>query len=107
LLQPAVVRGWLQDGDSIDTTNRNRQLPALRSSVGQLKAEVVAARLRDINPALRLTVKQVGLRQHTAAAAAAACGVTCFYSAACMRLLSARWRRGWALLSVQHDMQPS
>jgi tRNA A37 threonylcarbamoyladenosine dehydratase len=61
LLQPAVVCCWLQDGDSIDTTNRNRQLPALRSSVGQLKAEVVAARLRDINPALRLTVKQVRL----------------------------------------------
>uniref|UniRef100_A0A383W5L4 THIF-type NAD/FAD binding fold domain-containing protein n=1 Tax=Tetradesmus obliquus TaxID=3088 RepID=A0A383W5L4_TETOB len=58
----------LQDGDSVDTTNRNRQLPALRSSVGQLKAAVVAARLRDINPDLRLTVKQQFLDPLAAAA---------------------------------------
>jgi tRNA A37 threonylcarbamoyladenosine dehydratase len=58
----------LQDGDSVDTTNRNRQLPALRSSVGQRKAEVVAARLRDINPQLRLTVKQEFLDPLAAAA---------------------------------------
>jgi tRNA A37 threonylcarbamoyladenosine dehydratase len=58
----------LQDGDSVDTTNRNRQLPALRSSIGQLKAEAVAARLSDINPALRLTVKQEFLDPLAAAA---------------------------------------
>jgi hypothetical protein len=49
----------LVDGDTVDTTNRNRQLPALRSTVGDLKTEVVAARLRDINPQLQLTLQQV------------------------------------------------
>jgi tRNA A37 threonylcarbamoyladenosine dehydratase len=48
------------DGDTVDTTNRNRQLPALRSTVGKLKAQVVAQRLTDINPGLKLTVHQVG-----------------------------------------------
>jgi tRNA A37 threonylcarbamoyladenosine dehydratase len=47
------------DGDSVDTTNRNRQLPALRSTVGLLKTQVVAQRLADINPDLQLTVHQV------------------------------------------------
>lgn len=50
----------LVDGDSVDTTNRNRQLPALTSTVGRLKTEVVAQRLMDINPHLQLTVHQVG-----------------------------------------------
>lgn len=43
------------DGDEVDITNVNRQLPALRSTVGQPKVEVVATRLLDINPQLQLT----------------------------------------------------
>lgn len=43
------------DGDIIDTTNRNRQLPALHSTIGQSKAAVMATRLLDINPELELT----------------------------------------------------
>ena len=42
------------DSDSISLSNLNRQLEALHSTLGQPKAEAVAARLRDINPALRL-----------------------------------------------------
>ncbi len=38
------------DNDTVNTTNINRQLCALESTVGRLKAEVVAERLRDINP---------------------------------------------------------
>lgn len=38
------------DGDCIDPTNRNRQLPALSSTEGKSKVELMAARLRDINP---------------------------------------------------------
>jgi tRNA A37 threonylcarbamoyladenosine dehydratase len=44
------------DGDAVDPTNKNRQLVALDSTVGQNKAEVMAARLLDINPQLKLTV---------------------------------------------------
>lgn len=44
------------DGDTVDTTNRNRQLPALQSTIGKPKAEVMAERMLDINPELKLTV---------------------------------------------------
>jgi tRNA A37 threonylcarbamoyladenosine dehydratase len=43
------------DGDVVDITNINRQLPALHSTVGQAKIKIVADRLMDINPALKLT----------------------------------------------------
>lgn len=43
------------DGDTVDTTNINRQLPALHSTVGLNKADVMAARLLDINPKIKLT----------------------------------------------------
>lgn len=44
------------DGDDIDETNINRQLPALQSTKGKMKADVVAERLLDINPNLKLKV---------------------------------------------------
>jgi tRNA A37 threonylcarbamoyladenosine dehydratase len=44
------------DGDEVDITNKNRQLPALTSSIGKPKVEVMAERLMDINPNLKLTV---------------------------------------------------
>ena len=42
------------DGDTVDITNVNRQLPALHSTVGMPKVEVVGDRLMDINPDLNL-----------------------------------------------------
>lgn len=42
------------DGDTVDITNINRQLPALNSTIGKNKADVVAERLLDINPNLNL-----------------------------------------------------
>ena len=44
------------DGDIINASNRNRQLPALVSSQGKYKAEAMGERLLDINPDLKLTV---------------------------------------------------
>jgi tRNA A37 threonylcarbamoyladenosine dehydratase len=44
------------DGDAVEASNRNRQLPALVSTQGQSKAQLMAARIRDINPDVRLTV---------------------------------------------------
>ena len=38
------------DHDRIEASNINRQLGALSSTVGQLKTEVLGARLKDINP---------------------------------------------------------
>jgi tRNA threonylcarbamoyladenosine dehydratase len=50
------------DGDSIHITNKNRQLPALTSSLGQPKAEYMGNRLLDINPDLKLHVIQEYIR---------------------------------------------
>jgi len=46
------------DGDVVDITNINRQLPALHSTVGKTKIDVVGDRLMDINPELILTTVQ-------------------------------------------------
>jgi tRNA A37 threonylcarbamoyladenosine dehydratase len=47
------------DGDVVDPTNRNRQLPALATTHGQPKVEIMAERLLAINPELKLhPVKQ-------------------------------------------------
>lgn len=50
-----VGRITLVDFDDICLTNVNRQLHALTSTVGQAKVEVMAARLRDINPSAEIT----------------------------------------------------
>lgn len=44
------------DGDVVDPTNRNRQLPALATNHGTLKADIMAQRLTEINPDLKLHV---------------------------------------------------
>ena len=49
----------LVDADVVDVTNVNRQMPALASTVGQPKCDVVAGRLRAINPTVQLDVKQL------------------------------------------------
>ena len=46
------------DGDNIHPTNRNRQLPALKSTEGLAKAEVMGMRILDINPDIKLTIIQ-------------------------------------------------
>lgn len=46
------------DGDRIEASNRNRQLPALVTTEGCHKAEVMGERLLAINPDLTLQVKQ-------------------------------------------------
>lgn len=50
-----VGRMTIVDGDYVDITNINRQLPALHSTIGMPKVEVVSKRLMDINPELQLT----------------------------------------------------
>ncbi len=44
----------LVDGDCVDISNKNRQLVALDSTIGNLKTEVMGKRLMDINPAIKL-----------------------------------------------------
>lgn len=59
-----VGRMTIVDGDDVHASNRNRQLPALTSTEGMSKAEVMASRLRDINPALVLEVIPEYIRDH-------------------------------------------
>ena len=58
LARAGVGNMTIVDGDVVDITNINRQLPALHSTVGQPKVTVVGDRLMDINPALNLTREQ-------------------------------------------------
>ena len=51
-----VGKMTIADADAVNTTNINRQLVALHSTVGRQKADVLAERLRDINPDIELTV---------------------------------------------------
>jgi tRNA threonylcarbamoyladenosine dehydratase len=46
------------DGDTLHPSNKNRQLAALESTMGKPKAEVMGARLKDINPKLKLHIVQ-------------------------------------------------
>ena len=48
----------LVDHDTVAESNINRQLCALSSTVGMPKAQVVAKRLRDINPELEVSVRE-------------------------------------------------
>ena len=54
LARAGVGRLVLIDGDVVDDPNRNRQLGALCSTIGQPKAAVLAARVRDIHPSCRV-----------------------------------------------------
>ena len=56
LCRAGVGNMVILDSDTVSVTNRNRQLIALESTIGKLKTDVVAQRLRDINPAINLTV---------------------------------------------------
>jgi tRNA A37 threonylcarbamoyladenosine dehydratase len=56
----------LVDFDDICLTNINRQIHALSSTVGQPKVEVMAARLRDINPAAEIVPVKAFFSQDTA-----------------------------------------
>lgn len=58
LARAGVGNITIVDGDVVDITNINRQLPALHSTVGMTKIDVVGDRLMDINPELNLTKVQ-------------------------------------------------
>ena len=54
ICRAGVGKMTIVDGDKITESNINRQLPALNSSIGRYKTEVIAERLLDINPVLEL-----------------------------------------------------
>lgn len=56
LCRAGIGNMTIVDGDVVEETNRNRQLPALKSTTGLPKAEIMAKRFIDINPDIKLTV---------------------------------------------------
>lgn len=55
LVRAGIGNLTIVDGDKSHPSNRNRQLPALISTNGRLKTEIMSERLLDINPMLNLT----------------------------------------------------
>lgn len=58
LVRSGVGEFLLVDFDKIAESNVNRQLPATSKTIGEVKAQVLAARMREINPAVKLTVRE-------------------------------------------------
>lgn len=68
LARAGVGRLLLVDADTVAPSNLNRQLVALRSTLGKPKAEVMAARIRDIRPETEVEARQVFFSAENAAA---------------------------------------
>ena len=56
ICRSGIGKMTIVDGDVVDPTNRNRQLPALSTNIGVSKAEIMRDRLLAINPELKLHV---------------------------------------------------
>lgn len=56
LCRAGIGKLSIVDGDTVHTSNRNRQLPALKSTEGKEKSAIMRNRLLDINPELDLIV---------------------------------------------------
>lgn len=55
IVRSGVGRMTIADADSVSLSNINRQLVALHSTIGRAKCDILAERLKDINPELQLT----------------------------------------------------
>ncbi len=62
LVRAGIGELTIADSDQVSLSNINRQLPALHSTIGMNKTEVIANRLKDINPDLRLNIVNTYLK---------------------------------------------
>lgn len=67
LCRAGIGEMTIVDADAVSTTNLNRQLPALHSTIGKSKVEVMAERLLDINPNLKLHCVELFVRDEKTA----------------------------------------
>ncbi|MHB1301825.1 MAG: tRNA threonylcarbamoyladenosine dehydratase, partial [Burkholderiales bacterium] len=58
LARGGIGRLTLLDHDVVAVSNINRQLPALDSTVGKSKAELMRARIADINPDCTVSIRR-------------------------------------------------
>jgi tRNA A37 threonylcarbamoyladenosine dehydratase len=103
LARAGIGRLTLLDHDVVVTSNINRQLPALLSTVGQSKAEVMAARIADINPECQVTLLRTFLTvENVNELVPADCDyvIDCIDSMSCKQALVAEsYRRGLKVAS--------
>lgn len=66
LARAGVGKLTLVDNDVIDITNINRQIPALHSTIGKLKATVMAERVKDIDPDCNVDARECFFMPDTA-----------------------------------------
>ncbi len=66
LARAGIGKLTLVDGDVVSVSNINRQLPALHSTVGRPKTEVVAQRIADIDPSIVVVQKNLFYSADTA-----------------------------------------
>jgi tRNA A37 threonylcarbamoyladenosine dehydratase len=62
LARAGVGKISLVDADVVEETNRNRQAAALISTNGRLKTEVMAERIKDINPDTEVIIHSIFLK---------------------------------------------
>ncbi len=62
ICRAGVGQMTIVDADIVQPSNINRQLPALSTTIGQPKAELVGKRLKEINPDLKLTIHAIFLK---------------------------------------------
>lgn len=67
LVRSGVGHLTMVDPDYVDVTNINRQLPALSSTLGRPKVEVLRERFLDINPEAEIVARQERFMVETAA----------------------------------------
>ena len=58
LARQGIQKFTLVDADDISLTNINRQLPALPSTIGKVKVEVIKERLQRINPQIEIEIRK-------------------------------------------------
>ena len=63
LARAGIGKMTLLDHDTVALSNLNRQLVALRSTLGRYKAEAMAERVRDIQPGMQVHARVEFLRQ--------------------------------------------
>jgi tRNA A37 threonylcarbamoyladenosine dehydratase len=103
LARAGIGRLTLLDHDVVVASNINRQLPALLSTVGQSKAELMRARIADINPDCRVTLLRTFLTtENVNELVPADCDyvIDCIDSLACKEALVAEsFKRGMKVAS--------
>lgn len=62
ICRAGVGKMTIVDADTVQPSNINRQIAALHSNIGMPKVNVLAGRLKDINPDLKLNVKEIYIK---------------------------------------------